>query len=97
MGGTLMSDVWTALVCAAVAERGTAEARVRLSGKDTGEMVCVDAAQGETRIVRKGWVFSILLLVFPFQSHFFFSSWPGYKENKNMKILTFLQRFGGSV
>lgn len=48
-----MSDVWTALVCA-VAERGTAEARVRFSGKDSGEMVCVDAAQGETRIVRKG-------------------------------------------
>lgn len=36
VGGTLMSDVWTALVCAAVAERGTAEARVRLSGKDAG-------------------------------------------------------------
>lgn len=33
VGGTLMSDVWTALVCAAVAERGTAEAHVRLSGK----------------------------------------------------------------
>lgn len=82
MGGTLMSDVWTALVCATVAERGTAEARVRLSGRERyGEMVCVDAAQGETRIVGKGWVFSILLLVFPFQSHFFFS-WPEHKETK---------------
>ncbi len=73
MGGTLMSDVWTALVCTAVAERGTTEARVRLSGrKRHGEMVCVDAAQGESRIAGKGWVFSILLLVFPFSKSLFF-------------------------
>lgn len=84
MGGTLMSDVWTALVCAAVAERGTTEACVRLSGRERyGEMVCVDTAQGEIRIAGKGWVFSILLLVFPFQSHFF--SWPEHKETKTRR------------
>lgn len=53
------------------AERGTAEARVSLSGKekegkDTGEMVYVDPAQGETRIVRKGAGFEHLAACFSF-------------------------------
>lgn len=82
------------LFYAAVAERGTAEARVRLSGRERyREMVCVDAAQGETRIIGKGWVFSILLLVFPFQSHFFFlGSSIKKQKHEDINLPTKIQR-----
>lgn len=91
MGGTLMSDVWTALVCAALAERGTAEARIRLSGKDTGKWSVWTQLKVRPEQLGRGGFLASCCLFFLFKTLFFLGLSIKKQKHKDINLSAKIQ------